>query len=338
MVFYSTFAAEKIHINHNLNNFSMRNLRLLLGLLVLASVVFTSCSKDEEEQTPPSVEFLGGEYEPGKERVDGDVTLTVGEPFVFGITATTQSDKNLNRVKIVRTYENISQPITVLDSTINSSSFTIDIMTFAYPTQGSEDFECTVTDKNDLSSTISFTVTTELGDPGINVYTDVNLGSYDSQTNSSFGSITGETFSITDANADPTIQQQIDWVYFHGNSFGQTLMSTSNDDILAVYPGIGAWDEANRNTTLMGKTNLTPENYNSIENENQLVLFIQNSGVTLDQDFFSELMSTPGGFAVNDVIAFETHAGKRGLIMVTAVNPGTSNGTSTITYDIKVIK
>ncbi|MEZ5196228.1 MAG: hypothetical protein R2764_07475 [Bacteroidales bacterium] len=316
----------------------MRKLSFLLALLIFAGMVFTSCSKDEEEQTPPTLEFLGGEFAPGQERVDGDVTLTVGEDFVFGITAKTNSDKNLNRVRIVRTYENISQPITVLDSTINSESFTIDIMTFAYPTQGMEDFECTVTDKNDLSKTISFTVTTVLGDPGINIFTGINLGSYNSQTNSSFGSITGETFSITAANGDPTIQEKIDWVYFHGNSFGQTLMSPANDDILTVYPGIGNWDAANRHSTLMGKTNLTLENYNSIENENQLILFIQNSGVSMTQNYFSELMSNPGGFAVNDVIAFETYMGKRGLILITAINPGTTNATSTITYNIKVVK
>ena len=94
----------------------MKKLTYLLGLLVVASAIFTSCSKDETEPDPPSITFLGGtEPSTGWERVDGDVSLTVGEPFVFGFTASSNSDKNLSTIKVTRNYENVTQS-TLLDS------------------------------------------------------------------------------------------------------------------------------------------------------------------------------------------------------------------------------
>jgi hypothetical protein len=86
------------------------------------------------------------------------------------------------------------------------------------------------------SASISFTITTTPGDPGIHVYTDIQLGSYSSATNSSFASATGETFSLSEANGSPDIQNKIDWVYFHGATYGHTLMSPSNIDVYIIYP------------------------------------------------------------------------------------------------------
>ncbi|MCD4696863.1 MAG: hypothetical protein K8S16_11555 [Bacteroidales bacterium] len=315
----------------------MKKLSYLLGLLAVAGIIFTSCSKDEEEPLPPTITFLGGVHPgTGWERVDGDITLETGEPFVFGFTAKSNSDKNLSRIKVTRNYENVSLN-EVMDSTVSISTYTVDIETIAYPnTPGSEVFTITVYDKNSLSTSASFTITTVAGDPGIVEYTDISLGSYTSATNSSFASITGETFNLTDAE-DPAVQSKIDWVYFHGATNGHTLMSPENTDLYAVYPQIESW--TNKNTTLFGKTTSIDENaYNAVTDKNILILTIQNDGVALVDDFFSELLSNPGGFEVGDILAFETHDGNRGLILVTEVNPGTPNGNSTIKYDLKVEK
>ncbi len=315
----------------------MKKLSYLLGLLVVSSIIFSACSKDEEEPDPPTIIFLGGtEPSTGWERVDGDVNLTVGEPFVFGFTASSNSDKNLSNIKVTRNYENVFTN-TLLDSAVSVQSFTIDIQTVAYPnTPGSEVFEVTATDRNGKSSSISFTVTTTLADPGINEFLDVSLGSYNSNTNSSFASITGQTFSLPEANADESIQAKIDWVYYDGATGGHTLMSPANTSIEAIYPSIADW--ANRNTTYMVKTNLTTNDYEAVENKTQLVVVISNQGLTFNKDFYSENVSSPGGFAVGDIFACETSEGKFALIKVTEVNEGANNGLSTIKYDIKVEK
>lgn len=315
----------------------MKKLSYLLGIIAITGFLFTSCTKDEDDPLPPTVSFLGG-TEPGTgwERIDMDATLEVGEPFVFGFTATSKSDKNLSKVVVVRDYENVSVN-TVLDSTISATSFTVDIETVAFPNNpGSEVFTVTATDKNGLSTSISFTITTVAGDPGINVYTDVTLGSYTSTENSSFASITGETFSLAQAQ-DEDVQAKIDWVYFHGATYGHTMMSPSNENLYAIYPDIESW--ASQKTTLFGKTtNITEDAYNQIDNKNVLILTIQNDGVVINQDFYSELISNPGGFAAGDIIAFETQEGNRGLLIVREVNSATPNGDSTIKYDLKVEK
>lgn len=313
----------------------MKRLSYLLSLVVIAGLIFSGCSKDEEENTPPSLSFLGGTYDPwGIPRTDADVTMETGKPLVFGFTASSTTNKNLSRIQITRNYENVSL-VTILDSSIAVPSYTLDIETVSYPNPGTEVFEITVTDRNSLSTTISFTVTTVMADPGISIHNNVELGSFSSATNSSFASITGETFSLTDAE-DPAVQSKISWIYFHGVTYGHTVMSPANTAIEAVYPAVAGW--TNRNTTLMAKTGLSTEAFNLVANKNQLIITIQNSGATLTEDFHSELQSNPGGFAVNDIIAFETGAGDQGLIKITAVNPGASNGESTIKYDVKVEK
>lgn len=315
----------------------MKKLSYLLGLLVVAGFIFSACSKDEDEPDPPTVTFLGGIYTPwGVERVSSDKTMAVGEGFVFGFTATSKSDKNLSRILVKRNYENVSN-ITMLDSAVSVKSFTLDIETIAYPnTLGVEVFEVTVTDANNKSASISFTITTTPGDPGIHVYTDIQLGSYNSPTNSSFASATGETFSMTQANGSTAIQNKIDWVYFHGATYGHTLMSPSNIVVYDLYPSVATW--LNKKTTKFAKTTLTSSQYNAVMSKNELVLTIQNQGINLVNNYYSQSLSNPGGFSVNDVIAFETQGGKYGLLLVTEVNPGASVGLSTIKYNIKVVK
>lgn len=313
----------------------MKKLSYLLSLFVITGLLFSSCAKDEEENTPPAVSFLGGTYEPwGIARTDSDVTMETGKPLVFGFTASSTTDKNLSRIVITRNYENVSL-VTVLDSAVSVPSYTLDIETVSYPNVGTEVFEIAVTDKNSMTTTISFTVTTTAADPGIHAYTNIELGSYQSSTNSSFASITGETFSMQEAE-DPAVQSKISWIYFHGNANGHTIMSPVNAIIEQVYPDVANW--TNRNTTLMSKTGLTTEAYDLIENKNQLIITIINSGAVLSDDYHSELLSNPGGFAVGDIIAFETEDGHQGLMKLTAVNPGASIGESTIEYDVKVEK
>lgn len=317
----------------------MKKFNYLIILLLLGGLVLISCSEDDDDNPDeilaPSLSFLGGTYEgTNMQYVDADKTLTVGEQFVFGITAKSLSNKDLESVIIERTYEVIST-IELLNLNLSSSNYTYDSVVAAYPYEGMEEFICTVTDKNDKTSTISFTITTVMEDPGINVFNNIELGSWNSTTNSSFGSITGETYSITEAAAD-SIQSNIDWVYFNGATWGHTLMSPSDTITEDIYPTIADWTV--RNQTRFAKTPYDQAVFNIIENDNQLVVYINQANLNFIYDFYSQLNSNPGGFAVNDVIAFETHLGHYGLILVTEVNQNAGNDLSTIKYNVKVVK
>jgi hypothetical protein len=313
----------------------MKKLSYLLGLILVTGIIFSSCSKDEEEKTPPTLKFLTGTspiY--NVPLVTSDTTMEAGEKFVFGFEATSTTDKNLHTLTIKGTYENVSER--TWDTTLATNTFRTEVQIITYDNPGTEVFEVTVTDRNNQSATISFSVTTFEADPGIVEYENIALGSYSSSTNSSFASVTGETFSMTDAE-DPAVQQKISWIYFHGVVYGHTIMSPGNAEIQDIYDGVAEWEH--KNSTLMAKTSLTIEQYELIVNKNQLILTIQNSGVSpMTENFHSELQSDPGGFEVGDIIAFETYDGHQGLIRVTEVNGNANIGESTIKYNLKIEK
>jgi hypothetical protein len=302
----------------------MKKLSYLLGLFVLAGILFSACSKDEENTDPPSIAFLGGEYEPGKERVDSDVTLTVGTQFVFGITASKVSDKDLRRILIERKYENVST-ITVMDTAISTASFTIDIITFAYPTPGSEDFECTVWDKNDKSSTISFTVTTTPATSNITTYEDKILGAQDSNTGSSFASADGTVYMLADAKENSA---EIDFMYFYGQNNLATLAAPDDSDAALVFNnvqnGLQTWDVLN--DTRFKETTLSSADFNAINSSTQLVT-VATLPTAPDQTKINNL-------AVGKVLAFETVDELYGLIRIDKIN-GTTDGSIEITVKVQ---
>jgi hypothetical protein len=283
---------------------------------------------------PPSIALLGGTYEPlNLERIDGDVTKTVGEQIVFGIVANSQSSAELRRIFIQRVYENVAT-LTLLDSSFSQMSFELDVVTWAYPAVGQEVFTCTVWDKNDFSASVEFTVTTVASDPEMSTFTNIVLGSYDpAAPNSSFASVTGETFSIIDAAAN---SDKIDWIYFDGATYGNTIMAPSDDFILQVFASVENW--TTRNATKFVRTNITASVFDAISEKNALIASISPYLTNLNESFISELMPSPGqGFSVGDVYGFRTAGTEHlGLIKITEVNEGATNGLSTIKYDVKV--
>jgi hypothetical protein len=304
----------------------MKKLNYLLGLFLFTGLIFTSCSDDETtDPLPPNFAFLGGEYEPGKDRVDGDVTLTVGEEFVFGISASTRSEQNLKRLLIQRKFENVST-ITVLDSAFNMASITFDITTFAYPTVGSEDFICTVWDKNDMSTMISFTVTTEPAAPDITTYQDIILGSYASPTGSSFASVDGTVYTLDQAkiNAD-----KVDFLYYYGATNHATLAAPDDAEAATVFNegenALSTW--AVKNPTRFKTTTLSSADFDAIQSSSQLV-----TAATLPTQ---PNLSDANDLAVGDVLAFKTVDETFGLIRIDAIDGANNAGTIEITVKVQ---
>lgn len=280
---------------------------------------------------PPALTFVGGEYEPGKSRITGDTTLIIGHEFCLGISAFSQTDTTLRRVFVQRIFESISF-ITLLDTVINDTTFTFDLISFAYPTPGTEVIECTVWDGYDLNTFNSLTITVTPPDPNILTFTNIELGSYDPLSPpASFASTTGEPYSLGNAADNSEI---IDWIYFDGATYGHTIMAPDDDFILQVYPSVGDWPV--RNSTRFTRTNITPGIFDAINNKSTLIAVISQQG-TIDQSYISEMMPAGEGFIVGDVYAFQTDPGELwGLIKIIEVNQGSSNGLSTIKFDVKI--
>ncbi len=304
----------------------MKKLSYLLGLLLVGGFLFTSCGSDDEEETilPPAISFLGGEYAPGEDYVDSDATLVVGEEFVFGITASTKSNKDLKRLLIQRKFENVST-ITVLDSTFSAATITLSIITFAYPTVGSEDFVCTVYDKNDKSTTIDFTITTEPAAPNITIYNDKILGAQASLTGSSFASFDGAIYTLDQAKLNSA---KVDFLYFYGASNLATLAAPDDADAATIFTGangLSTWTV--KNATRFKTTTLSSADFDAIQSSSQIV-----TAATLPTQ---PNLSKSNDLSVNDVLAFKTVGEKFGLIRIDAINGANNAGTIEITVKIQ---
>ncbi len=317
----------------------MKKVELLIGLVFIVSGIFlTSCQKDEVDQNPPTITLLTGVHAgSGLERVTADTTVEAGEVFVIGFTAKTGSDKNLSEIVVNRTYENIDISTVWDTGNINIASYTRDLLITAYEgTPGSEEFELTVTDKNGTTGAVSFVVTTIPGDPGIWVFTNVEMGSYTSQIHNGFSSSTGNTHFVDSTGVDD--ESLIDWVYYDGTN-GNTFISPSNPALYNIYPVVQNW--TSKNNTLFEKSDLTEGVFDDISDKDELIYRINNTiinGLTLEDNFFSELTSEPGGISGNDIFVFQTQNNKKGLIKIKQVNQGFTEGESTIKFDIKVEK
>jgi hypothetical protein len=303
----------------------MKKLSYLLGLLLVAGFLFTSCSDDDDaELLPPAISFLGGDYQTGYPRTSADATKTVGQEFVFGITASTKSDKDLKRLLIQRKFENVST-ITILDSAFSKTSITLDIITFAYPTPGTEDFVCTVYDKNDKSSTISFTITTQAAAPNITTYNDKILGAQASTTGSSFASFDGTIYTLDQAKIN---SNKVDFLYFYGATNLATLAAPDDADAATVFTGpngLASW--AVKNATRFKATSMTVSDFNAIQTSAQLA-----AAATLPTQ---PNQSKANNLAVGNVLAFKTVGEKFGLILIDAINGANNAGTIEITVKIQ---
>jgi hypothetical protein len=82
------------------------------------------------------------------------------------------------------------------------------------------------------------------------------------------------------------------------------------------------------------------EDYDYIETKSQLILAMQNfAGIgAFTVNYYSEILSQPGGFEVNDIFAFQNQGGNRGLIVIREINEAVNPGESTIVFDMKVEK
>jgi len=136
----------------------MKKLSYLLGLLVVTGIIFTSCSKDDDEPTDvkPTINFKGG-----GDYVSGDVTVDVNDTLLIGVTATQNSNttKKLQEIYISRTSENNIVWDTTME--INETFYDADFNFIALSIPTVETIAFRVSDKDGEVSSVSLDVTTE---------------------------------------------------------------------------------------------------------------------------------------------------------------------------------
>jgi hypothetical protein len=296
----------------------MKKYLLFFGAIVLfsATLFISSCTSDNTTaDLPPTIEFVAGSG-----YISGDATLTVDSPFSVKVLAESNvtSGTKLESMKITRIF-NLSTWDTTL--TFSETTYTLISSFIARSTAGVEKIEFKVTDKDGQSATTSLQITTELGTTPINSFPMKILGSYDSQTGSSFASIDGSVYTLAEAFAH---QASVDFLYWWGGSTSATIGAPDDPNANLVFTGAnGLPNWTTKNATRFVLTTLTVAEFDAINDGN--VLATEAAGATT--------LTRMGQLVVDNVFGFKTQTGKYGLIKVTNINEGAAGD---ITIDVKV--
>lgn len=306
----------------------MKKLNLFLLALVVGSISFmTACQDDDDDvvvDLTPTLNFVGG-----SDYVSESTTLETGEEFKVGINASSNSNSNadLANFKITRVFNN--NPQVVYDTTLNTGNFSVDIITNAQPAEGTERWIFRITDEDGEFEEKDFIITTEASANPIISYSQTTLGSWDANIGSSFASLDGSVYQLSEAkvnsakvdimyywdadvNENASIVAPVDAVaaiVFSNATYGVATWQTRNDTRLKIVEDVVVWADITDDTEIV---NLTSTGMDA----------------TLVQ-----------GLQVGDIVAFETDpakpdfAGKKGLIRITEINAGADG---TITFDVKV--
>ncbi len=293
----------------------MKKLSYLLGLMLITGMIFTSCSKDEDEPLPPSLQFKGGTgYTSQDVTINENNTIKVG---IIGLSNTT-SGKNLTRFTLTLTTNNV--PDVLVDSSINIATFDADYV-ITFPNEGEYRLAAKIYDKDGQTAEAAFNVTVNPV-AGIIDYTDKILGSYNSNTGSSFASADGTVYTLADAKAN---SEKIDWLYFYGATNHATIAAPDDDVAATVFTGADGLDSwATKNNTRFAQSLLTGDQFDQITTKSQLITAAQGANPT--ESRLSDLN-------VGDVLAFLTAGGNYGLIRVDDIVEG-ADGTINISVKI----
>ena len=289
---------------------------LFMVMLALTIGMFTSCTDDEDADPPTIVVTEQGTptYAPGTS-VTYHLVIAANEDLVDFWAEESTTGVPLSVIENVDPAEAFEEGQFV-DFEKNLTKVELDYTYYIPTTVGANteitiDFEVT-DDKSEAVESVSFTVV-----DAVTRYTTVLLGSQASNTGSFYSTTTNQVIGYNDIEANKAI---IDFVYYFGNSNKATIAAPADDDSQIVFSNL----DASYNLT---KFNVAPgidaATFASMATVDAL------SALTFDVTKATEL-------AADEIIAFETVAGKKGLFMVKTIDGQTYGESSEITIDVVV--
>jgi hypothetical protein len=271
----------------------------LIALLIGVSTVFTSCSKDDDILDPnPTIDFKGG-----GEYVANDVTIKAGESIKVGVNAAynSQTKKKLTKFNIILTANNT--PTTLIDETLTSNQESVYSQDFmiTFPNVGVVKLVARITDSDNKTDEVEFTVTVEQAGVEVKKKTNVEFGSFNDPIGSFYASSTEEVFTVSQAAAN---QAKVDLVFFKGVTNGNTIAAPDDTDANGITDfNLNTW--TTKNQTRFIKTTMTAAEFDAIGTVYNFPEFVAANGLTKANQL-----------ANGNVIYFRTQAGKRGYAKV----------------------
>ena len=267
-----------------------------------------------EPPSAPVLEFFGGTY------IDEDVTVEPGAAISFSWLAT-------KGTYYLKTFSIARDGVTLAgypDEDIDNNNYSDQVTLEAPLNEGAYVYTFTVTDNNDKTASVSFTITVEATGGPITTWTKT-LGSHQSATGASFASTTGTVYGIADAKTNSSV---IDFMYFYGATNYATLAAPDDYDVSTVFASAdGPANWTTRNSTRFAATSLTAGDFDAIADD--LVIVEKATGASATK---------VNNLATGDVVAFVTDSdksggAKMGLVKIVSITTGAGG---TITISVKV--
>ncbi|MCB0410264.1 MAG: hypothetical protein KDD29_08595 [Flavobacteriales bacterium] len=288
----------------------MKKFNLLTILFAMFALGFlASCGTDDPSEELPILTT----------NPSSDLSAVAGTLVSFSVTAGENPSSKSELETLVIDANGVNEDTTITFAN-NTTTFQ-GTFTFTAPAAGSTNIiTFTLTDKAGKSNVESITITGTSGANPILTWSATLLGGQTNPTiGSAFASTNGQVYLKAAAATNSSL---IDFVYFYGASNLATL-AAPDDDLVdgTAANSVDLTDTyTTKNATRFMTTTVTPAEF---------------TAMTDDADFpaFTGSSSLENNLAVGDVIAFETVAGKVGLIHVSALSTG---ATGTLTIDVKV--
>jgi len=277
----------------------------LLGTLALGGLLFLgACNGDDDDNgepqvTKPSMDFIGsGDYTSSDETVDKGDTVR----FKWVIQ---KGDNDLDRFSITGGQAGG----TVYDSTNlsdNNADRYEDQIGIRMNDAGEHQytFEAWDTENNKTSKSITITVEEQ---EQVQTYDQTLLAAplLEEDSESFYASSDNSTYTKNEADGDANIQGKIDFGYWYSQDDGAVLVNTEE------YPAYEL-EWSNTSTTQFGETDLEVSTFVGIGNSDEVIV---NATSDLSSKNATNLQE-------DDIVAFETDGGKKGLIKVNNVTEG----------------
>jgi hypothetical protein len=255
---------------------------------------------------PPVLNFIASDS-----TVSGDVTLELDSTFNLFITATAGSN-DMQKWEILRDGITLSGYSGLVPNVNSFNLLFRDIPT--PPVVGTYLFTFRVTDIQGLSTELNWniTITNTLS---FTTFNDKRLGAQASPNFGSFFKVSDGTVLLFSA-ANASNGQDVDFFFFNGATNGPTFFSPTDPDAGSLFGGaIGMWSTMND----------TKISYTSLDFNSATPLDIMNESVS---------GTKANQLTLGDVIIFQTDEGLKGILEITALDPGDSGS---ITFDVKIV-
>lgn len=290
-----------------------------ISLIVLAgATIFTSCKKDETTPAP--------EISVTNNKTAYAITATADTTITFNVTVSAEG--KIDQFTIKKTVGSTTTSYGSPTGFSGQTSYTYNFQETFHPADTYPiSFAFKVVDKDGQEASITVTISKLQGSTGtpfgaFNTYSTVLMGGQNNATTGSFyASVGNHVYTLSQAAANSAA---VDFAYYYGLSNLATLSAPAATEITTVanFSTIANW--ATRNATKFIK------NPSGIDFAN-LSATTNIANLTFGTDLKANQLN------VNDVVAFQTAAGKIGFAKVTAITQiNGTNSEGTITLDVKV--